>query len=381
MKNVAILGSTGSIGINTLKVIESFPKRFKVVGLSSLSNVELLAEQIRRFKPSLVTVVDSSKARQLKKEIDTRRIKFFSTVEGLNIIAQSPDVDILVIAISGASAIYPLLASIKAKKQICLANKESVVMAGDILIDEAKKTGVSLIPVDSEHNAIFQCINSSRGSEISRIYLTGSGGPLRNVAKYKFSKLSIRQVLNHPKWKMGKKITVDSATLMNKGLEMIEASHLFGISIDRIKLLIHPEAIIHSMVEFIDGAIIAQLGVTDMRLPIQYALTYPERVKTPLPLIDFSKVKGLSFHRPDIAKYPCLALAVAAAKLGGTYPAVLNAADEEAVKAFLEGRLNFVKIPDVIEKVLLKHRAATDMTLDDILQADSWAREEARSLC
>lgn len=380
MKNVVILGSTGSIGINTLKVIKSFPRRFRVVGLSSFSNTGLLKEQIRIFKPSLVTVVDSAKARELRKEINTRGIRFFSTEEGLNIMAVSRKADIVVVAISGASAVYPLLAAIKAKKHICLANKESVVMAGDILINEAKKKGVNLIPVDSEHNAIFQCINSSKQSKINRIYLTGSGGPLHKVAKYKFPGLSVRQVLKHPKWKMGKKITVDSATLMNKGLEMIEARHLFGISIDKIRLLIHPEAIIHSMVEFVDGAILAQLGITDMRLPIQYALTYPERVSTPLPAVDFSKIKTLSFYRPDLSKYPCLVLAMAAIKLGRSYPAVLNAADEEAVRAFLEGRIRLVKIPAVIEKVLLKHRPAGDTSLDEILQADRWAREEARSL-
>ncbi|MFH1867377.1 MAG: 1-deoxy-D-xylulose-5-phosphate reductoisomerase [Candidatus Omnitrophota bacterium] len=381
MKNVAILGSTGSIGINTLKVIESLSKGFRVVGLSSFSNIGLLQEQIRIFKPSLVTVVDSKKGMELKPRIDTRRIKLFSGAEGLNIIASSKDVDIVVIAISGAAAIYPLLSSIDSKKHICLANKESIVMAGDIIMKRAAGRGANLIPVDSEHSAIFQCINSSAISSVNKIYLTGSGGSLFKTAKVRFPSLKVNEVLKHPKWKMGKKVTVDSATLMNKGLEIMEAQHLFKVPVDKIKLLIHPEAIIHSMVEFIDGAIMAQLGVTDMRLPIQYALTYPERVKTSMRMVDFSDMENLTFHKPDMAKYPCLSLAIATAKLGDTYPAVLNAADEEAVKAFLAKRINFVKIPKIIEKVLMKHHPVKDPCLDDIFKSDEWAREEAQGLC
>lgn len=380
MKNVAILGSTGSIGINTLKVIESLSKRFRVVGLSSFSNTELLTKQIKAFRPSSVTVVDPKKAKELKAGISTKGIKLFSGTEGLNIIVSSKDVDIVVIAISGAPAIYPLLASIKAGKHICLANKESIVMAGEIIMKRVTDSRACLIPVDSEHSAIFQCINSSKGSDINKIYLTGSGGSLLKTAKKRFSSIEVKEVLKHPKWKMGKKVTVDSATLMNKGLEMIEAQHLFNIPIDKVKLLIHPEAIIHSMVEFIDGAIMAQLGITDMRLPIQYALTYPERLKTSMEMVDFSTIKNLNFHQPDMAKYPCLSLAIASAKLGGTYPAVLNAADEEAVKGFLAKRINFVKIPRIIEKVLMRHCSIQKPNLDDIFQTDEWAREEARRL-
>lgn len=381
VKRVAILGSTGSIGINALRVLKSLPDKFKVVGLSSFSNIELLEKQTEIFKPSLVCVVDRDKALKLKTRVNGRKIRFFSGPEGLNIIAASDSVDIVVVAVSGSCAIYPLLDAIRAKKHICLANKESIVMAGGIIMKMAANNKAPIIPVDSEHSAIFQCINSSNHSGINKIYLTGSGGSLFRTAKKRFPTIKVSEVLSHPKWKMGKKVTVDSATLMNKGLEIIEAQHLFNMPIDKIKLLIHPEAIIHSMVEFIDGAIIAQLGVTDMRLPIQYALTYPERIKASIDMVDFSKVKNLNFHQPDTKKYPCLSLAITSARLGGTYPAVLNAVDEEAVRAFLERKINLVKIPRVIEKILMRHRSVEDPSLDDIFQADRWAREEARCLC
>jgi len=381
MKNVVILGSTGSIGVNTLKVIESLPTQFKVIGLSANSNISLLEKQIKRFKPSMVTVVNPDKASQLKKRVGSRSLEMLSGQEGLDYIASSSKTDIVVVAISGASAVYPLTAAIDAGKHICLANKESIVIAGDIILEKAKKKGVSIIPVDSEHNAIFQCLVGEDISKVNKIYLTGSGGSLFNVPKKRFSSLTVKDVLKHPKWKMGKKITVDSATLMNKGLEMIEAKHLFDIPIDKIKVLIHPEAAIHSMVEFVDGAIIAQLGITDMRLPIQYAMTFPVRNKTVLPSLDLAKVKSLNFSYPDLGKYPCLCLAIVAAKLGGTYPAVLNAADEAAVKAFLDKRIKFTKIPTLIEKTLCAHRCVEKPSLGDIMQADRWAREEIQSLC
>ena len=381
MKNVAILGSTGSIGINALKVIDAFPDKFNVVGLSSYSNTSLLYRQIRKFKPSLVTVVDPKSAQHLNKKVGSKNLKVLSTIEGLNIIAKHRKVDIVIIAISGATALYPLIAGIDSKKHICLANKESIVTAGSIVMEKVNKKRTRLIPVDSEHSAIFQCINSSPNSEINQLFLTGSGGSLFMTPKTKFKGLSVDDVLRHPKWKMGKKITVDSATLMNKGLEIIEAHHLFNIPIDKIKLLIHPEAIIHSMCEFIDGSVIAQLGVTDMKLPIQYALTFPERLKGRLKNLDFTNMDSLNFFQPDIQKYPCFSLALAAAKIGGTVPAVLNAADEVAVGAFLNGKIDFIKIPDIIEKVLIRHKYMDKPTLDDIFQADKWAREETRSLC
>lgn len=380
MKNVAILGSTGSIGINTLKVIEAFPEHFKVIGLSSFSNISLLEKQVRKFNPSYVTVVKPKKSKELDKALSRRNLKVLSGVEGLNIIASHNKVDILIVAISGAAAVYPLLAGIEAKKHICLANKESIVMAGNIVMKRVKKREASLIPVDSEHSAIFQCINLSSISEVSQLFLTGSGGSLHKISKAHFSKLKLGQVLKHPKWKMGKKITVDSATLMNKGLEIIEAHHLFDIPIDRIKLLIHPEAVIHSMCEFIDGSIIAQLGITDMKLPIQFALTYPDRRKTPFQRLDLSKIRNFTFTQPDSMKYPCLSLAMAAAKIGGTSTAVLNAADEVTVGAFLNGKIGFLKIPAIIEKVLVNHRYIESPTLDQIFESDKWAREESARL-
>ncbi len=380
MKNVAILGSTGSIGINTLKVIEAFPKHFKVIGLSSFSNTSLLEKQARKFNPSYVAVVSDKKSKELDRALSKKNLKVLSGAEGLNIIASHSKVDILVVAISGAAAVYPLLAGIEAKKHICLANKESIVMAGSIIMKKVKRQGALLIPVDSEHSAIFQCINSSNISEVSQLFLTGSGGSLHRISKAHFSKLKVDQVLRHPKWKMGKKITVDSATLMNKGLEIIEAHHLFDIPIDRIKLLIHPEAVIHSMCEFVDGSVIAQLGITDMKLPIQFALTYPDRRKTPFQRLDFSKINNFSFTQPDIMKYPCLSLAMAAAKIGGTSTAVLNAADEVAVCAFLNGKIGFLKIPAIIEKVLVSHRFIESPTLDQIFESDKWAREESTRL-
>jgi 1-deoxy-D-xylulose-5-phosphate reductoisomerase len=380
IKRVAVLGSTGSIGINTLKVIEAFPDRFRVVGLSSFSNTTILKKQIKKFRPSMVGVVDSKSALSIRESFPHKGVKVFPGMEGLDKIAESKEADIIVIATAGSGAVYPLIKAIKAGKHICLANKESLVTAGSIIMQLVKKHGVSLIPIDSEHSAIFQCICSGNAAEIFRLFITGSGGSLHNISRNKFSAIDIKQVLNHPKWKMGKKITVDSATLMNKGLEIIEAHHLFAMPIDRIKLLIHPEAAIHSMCEFADGSIIAQIGVTDMKLPIQYALSYPQRLDTPFNRFDFSGINSFSFIQPDLEKYPCFSLAMAAAKLGGTATAVLNAADEIAVGSFLQKKLNFTKIPFIIEEVLKGHKYIESPSLGEILEADLWARERARVL-
>jgi 1-deoxy-D-xylulose-5-phosphate reductoisomerase len=380
IKNVAVLGSTGSIGINTLKVIEAFPDRFRIVGLSSFSNTHILKQQIRKFRPSMAAVVDIQKAKDLRNMLPGASVKIFSTAEGLNEIAQNKRVDIVVMAISGYAAIHPLICAIQTRKHICLANKESLVAGGSIIMPLAKKHKVNIIPVDSEHSAIFQCIYSGAANEIRQLFLTGSGGSLHAVDKKKFSKLCINQVLKHPKWKMGRKITVDSATLMNKGLEIIEAHHLFDMPVDMIKLIIHPQAIIHSMCEFIDGSIIAQLGVADMKLPIQYALTYPERLQTPFKRLDLLNIKNLEFSQPDMTKYPCLELAMAAARLGGTATVVLNAANEIAVRAFLKGKTCFTKIPKIVEKVLMMHKYIESPALDSIFQADAWAREAAERL-
>ena len=381
MKRVAILGSTGSVGVNTLKVLEALKDGFSVEALSAFENTKLLAEQIRQFKPKAVAVVNSKKIADLKKRVSLNNIKVFTSPIGIEILAGLKRVDIVVMAVSGACALNPLMSAIKARKTICLANKEAVVMAGDIIMRTVKNYKATIIPVDSEHSAIFQCLrqNGDRAS-LSRIYLTGSGGPLRNIPKAKFSSLKTSTILKHPRWNMGPKISVDSATLMNKGLEIIEAKHLFGMPANKIKVLIHPEAIIHSMVEFTDGTILAQIGATDMRLHIQYALTFPNRSANSLVTLDFNKIRQLNFHQPQLDKFPCLYLANAACKLGGTYPAVINAADEKAVYAYLDKKIKFTEIPKIIEKVLLRHRSIADPLLRDIFAADAWAREETEAL-
>jgi len=381
IKRVAILGSTGSVGVNTLKVLESLQDDFSVEALSTYGNTKVLAEQIKRFKPKAVAVVDSKKILDLKKRVSLGSTKVFSTLTGVEILAESKRVDVVMLAISGGSALSPLIAAIRAGKRICLANKEALVMAGAIIMRMVKKYNASIIPVDSEHSAIFQCIrNTDDRKALNKIYLTGSGGPLKDVPKNEFSKLSVKKVLKHPKWKMGPKITVDSATLMNKGLEVIEAKHLFQLPANKIKVLIHPEAIVHSMVEFTDGAILAHMGATDMRLPIQYALGFPKRADKPLISLDFSKAKCLNFYKPNYKKFPCLGLANLACKLGGTYPAVINAADEGVVYAYLKHKIKFTDIPKIIEKVLLKHKYIGEPLLSDIFGADIWAREKTKAL-
>ncbi|MFH1645227.1 MAG: 1-deoxy-D-xylulose-5-phosphate reductoisomerase [Candidatus Omnitrophota bacterium] len=380
MKKIVILGSTGTVGQNTLNVIRNFPEEFKVVGLSSYSNAQLLAEQAAEFYPDAVCLVDESKAKAFTADGSGNFKDFYSGKDGLLSLSTLKDADAVVVAISGAAAILPLVNAIKAGKDICIANKESLVAAGKIIIDLAKENGVSIIPVDSEHSAIFQCLTSSV-SEVNRLCLTGSGGSLLNVSQKEFPSLKVSEVLNHPKWNMGKKITVDSATLMNKGLEVIEASVLFGVDIAKIDVVIHPEAVIHSMVEFIDGSIIAQLGIADMQLPIQYALTYPKRLSSEHLRLDFKKIRNLTFCEPDNAKFPCLRLAIDSAGKGGTYPAALNAANEVAVNAFLKEEISFNEIPGIIEKVLSNHKGVDMPSLDDVFAADSWAREEAKAIC
>jgi 1-deoxy-D-xylulose-5-phosphate reductoisomerase len=380
MKNIAILGSTGSIGINTLDVLSRMKGGFRVVALSADSNVNLLAAQARRFRPRIVGIGSSLLASQIKK-MAPAGTKIVTGAEGLCAIASASDVDMVVFAISGNACLIPLLDAIRHKKGIALANKEAIVSGGPIVTKLAKERGVRLLPIDSEHSAIFQCVHG-RPEGLSKIYLTGSGGPLLDVSVSRFNRLPPSAILKHPKWNMGKKISVDSATMMNKGLEIIEAQHLFALDEKRIEVLIHPEAIIHSMVEFSDGAVLAQMAVPDMRLPIQYALTYPGRVKAPVKHVDFAAIAKLTFRQPDSKKFPCLGLARQAARAGGTAPAVLCAADEEAVKCYLGGNIKFTDISKIIEKVLARHNNTKDaLTAGDIVDADAWAREEARSLC
>jgi len=382
MKRIAILGSTGSIGVNTLKVAAAFKDRFKVVGLSTNSNTNLLARQIKGFNPQIACVMSNDRIPPLKNNIKKKHTKIVSGLSGLVEIATHPDVDLVVVAVVGSISLIPLLKAIEAKKQIALASKEALVSGGEIVMKAAKRNNVKIIPVDSEHSAIFQCLNGGSKGGLKKIYLTGTGGPLRKLSQKAFDTLTPEEVINHPKWKMGKKISVDSATLMNKGLEIIEAMRLFSVNLDEIEVLIHPEAIVHSMVEFIDGSILAQMAVCDMRLPIQYALGYPDRLPLAFQLkFDFTKVKRFTFTQPDIKKFPCLGLAYEAARKGGTFPAVLNASNEEAVLNYLDRRIKFTRIPEVVEKVLSRHRNISKPALDDILEADRWSREEARAIC
>lgn len=379
-RRVAILGSTGSIGLSALDVTSRLKQNFEVVALSADSSIGRLAAQVKLFRPKIVAVGKECLIPDIKKLLP-RGVRIVAGSEGLSEIVSRGDVDIAVMAISGTACIEPLVKAIGSGKRIALANKEALVSAGPIIMDLALRRKATIIPVDSEHSAIFQCIDRVGGADLSKIYLTGSGGPLLDVPKKDFDKMSSKRVLSHPKWKMGRKISVDSATMMNKGLEIIEAKYLFGVDDSVIEVLIHPEAIVHSMVEFVDGSVMAQMGVPDMRIPIQYALTYPGRVKCPAGSVDFIRTANLSFRKPDNNKFPCLDMARQAARSGGTAPAVLCAADEEAVKWYLEGRIKFSDIPKVIGKVMAKNKTKTDLTIGGILDAVLWAKEEMRSIC
>ena len=380
--NIAILGSTGSIGINTLEVIRKFPGKFRVIALSGNSNSALLERQAREFRPLFVCVGQAAGVRRLKASSFGKKVKIFTERAGLEAMVAEKKIDKVVIAISGSAALFPLLKAIECKKEIALANKESLVMAGSAIMAMARKNKVKIIPVDSEQSAIWQCLEGEDTVNLRNIYLTASGGPFRETGINKLKAISVRRVLRHPKWRMGRKISVDSATMMNKGLELLEAMFLFGVSSEKIKILIHPEAIVHSMVEFIDGVILAQLSATDMRIPIQYALSYPARLANydAGSRVDFCRLEGLHFQKPDFMKFPCLKLAYLAASELGTLPAVLSAANEVSVNEFLRGGLKFISIYTVIERVIARHRNIGNPDLEDILHADSWARQEAHNI-
>jgi 1-deoxy-D-xylulose-5-phosphate reductoisomerase len=381
MKKVTILGSTGSIGLSALDVIEKNQQRFQVVALAAGKNISLLKRQIEKFQPKLVAVSSKEKAHKLRETLTAKtKVKIFYDEEGLKEIASFPSADIVVSAISGSAGLMPTLAAIEAGKDIALANKETMVMAGEIVTKRAKKKGVKIIPVDSEHSAIFQCLEGRKRENLRRIILTASGGPFFNFTRNELKKVNLSQALQHPNWKMGKKITVDSASLMNKGLEVIEAKWLFNLDISDIDVLIHPQSIVHSLVEFIDGAFLAQIGIPDMKIPIAYALTYPERIINDLPSLDLVKIGKLEFLNPDIKKFSCLGLAYEAGLCGGTAPVVLNAADEVAVSAFIEKKIRFIDLPKIIEKILVLHDSINNPSLDDILQADLWARRETKEI-
>ena len=375
MKKITILGSTGSIGLSALDVVKKNPGRFQVVALAAGQNVKLLKKQIEIFKPKLVYVSTKENALKLRKDLTlNNKIKILYDKEGLNEIASFPSADIVVSAISGAAGLMPTLAAIDAGKDVALANKETMVMAGEIVNRRTKQKKVKIIPVDSEHSAIFQCLQGEKIENLKRIILTASGGPFLNFTVNELKQVKLNQALKHPRWKMGKKITIDSATLMNKGLEVIEAKWLFNLDFGKIDVLIHPQSIVHSMIELIDGSVLAQMGIPDMRIPISYALTYPERIINDISSLNLLETEKLEFRQPDIKKFPCLRLAYEAGICGGTTPAVLNAANEIAVAAFLEQKIKFVDLPRIIDKVLTAHVCGEDPSLESILNADSWAR-------
>ncbi|HGJ64812.1 TPA: 1-deoxy-D-xylulose-5-phosphate reductoisomerase [bacterium] len=381
MKYISILGSTGSIGIQTLQVIQDLGDNYKVVGLAGKSNVDLIKSQIEQFQPEMVAIGDEKSADILKRHFKGSNIKIEYGREGLIQVATIPKANIVVSAIVGIAGLIPTLEAIKSGKDIALANKETLVTSGSIITDMARKMGVNLLPVDGEHSAIFQCLmGCSDRRNINRLILTASGGPFKDKTTDELKNVTLDDALNHPTWKMGRKITIDSATLMNKGLEVIEAKWLFDIDVSKIDVIIHPQSIVHSMVEFIDGSIVAQLSITDMRLPIQLALTYPDRIKSSLPKLKLSDMPNLSFQEPDIDKFPCLKYAYEAIKLGGTMPTVLNGADEVAVGAFLNGKIKFSDIPLIIKDAMEEYKQKefkplTNLALDDIISADRWSRD------
>ncbi len=377
-KPIAVLGSTGSIGRSTLKVVERFPDRFSVKVLTAGRNSALLAEQIDRLAPEVAVVLDCETREELHRRLGPGiATELLWGPAGYEAAARHPDVETVVTGIVGAAGLLPTLAAIDAGKDIALANKETLVMAGEIVMARARESGSAILPVDSEHSAIFQSIGRHPLKEVQRIYLTASGGPFRTKPRHAFAAITPREALDHPNWDMGRKITIDSATLMNKGLEFIEAKFLFDFAADAIEVVVHPQSIVHSMVAFVDGSIIAQMGVPDMQGPIAYALSYPERLPLDLPLPDFADLARLTFETPDLERFPCLRLALEACAGGGTLPAVLNAANEVAVYAFLDGRIDFVGIPAAIENALERHNPVGRPTLDDILAVDRWARNTA----
>lgn len=375
MKKVVILGSTGSIGRQTLEVIHGLPERFKVVGLAAGKNWRLLAEQIREFRPEAAVLATEEELKLLCEQLEPgEKPDLAWGREGLEDLAGLPQADVIVVAVSGATGIFPTIAAIRAGKDVALANKETLVAAGHLVMDLVEKNKTALLPVDSEHSAIWQCLAGQAQNNVRKIILTASGGPFRNLHRGEMENITVDMALSHPNWQMGNKITIDSATLMNKGLEVIEARWLFGVSYERIEVVVHPQSIIHSAVEFLDGSVIAQLGLPDMRLPIQYALTYPERLPGNRPRLSLTSLGSLTFEAPDTARFPSLKLAVDAGRTGGTMPAVLNAANEIAVGLFLNGKLPFMTIPALVGEVMARHKVIGKPNLEEIIAADRWSR-------
>jgi 1-deoxy-D-xylulose-5-phosphate reductoisomerase len=380
MRSISILGSTGSVGRSTLAVIDAFSDRLRVAGLAAGANVELLAEQIERYRPELVSVRNEHDAAHLRLRFPS--LEVIPGLEGACAVASMPSADAVIAAIVGAAGIAPVHAALRAGKRVGIANKEVLVAAGDVITRTAREHGGEILPVDSEHNAVHQALSAGRHEEVQRIILTASGGPFLHRDLNTFGEVSIEAALAHPTWRMGNKISIDSATMMNKGLEVIEAHHLFDMPPERIDILIHPQSIVHSMVEYVDGSIIAQLSTTDMKFPIQYALLYPERVAAPFARLDLAKMRTLEFLEVDPRRFPAVSLAYQACRAGGSMPAVLNAANEIAVERFLAGELPFTGIVDIVERVLERHAGNVSgiSSVDDALAWDGWARNEARGL-
>src|SRR2546425_4638427 len=380
MKRIAILGSTGSIGRSTLSVVEGYPDRFEIAALAAGNNVEATLEQARRWKPRVLSLANERDAETVQAKLrgdGLGEIEVVHGAAGTVLVATHPDVDFVVSAIVGVSGLEATYEAVRAGKTVGLANKECLVVAGELIVAEARKQGKPLLPIDSEHNAVHQCLRGGRMEEVARIWLTASGGPFLKTPQSEFSSITVQQALNHPTWKMGKRITIDSATLMNKGFEVIEACRLFHVPASHVQVIVHPQSTIHSMVEFVDGSILAQFSVTDMRLPILYALTYPERIASEM-RFPVMNLRHLEFLPPDMKKFPCLRLAYEAAEAGGAKTVALNAADEVAIAAFLEKSIGFDDIPHVIETVLIETKSGKLESIKKVLEADSAARQRAR---
>ncbi len=376
MKNVVLLGSTGSIGTSTIKVASDLPDHIRLIGLAAGNNAELLLAQTRQFQPAAIGISSPAKAEELRATLGTST-EVVSGTAGLVKLATMPAADIVLIAIVGTAGLQPALAAIRAGKDIAIASKEILVMAGETVMSEARKYGVQVLAVDSEHSAIFQCLDGKPADSVRNLWLTASGGPFRKTPQAEFAGITVERALKHPSWVMGPKVTIDSATLFNKGLEMIEARWLFDIGMDRVQVVVHPQSIVHSMVEFVDGSMLAQMSTPDMCLPIQYALTYPERVRSDRVQTPLAKLGSLTFEEPDTERFPSLNLARRAGEIGGTLPAVLNAANEVAVEAFVKRRISFLQITEIVRRVMDRHEVVTHPTLEQILAADAWARQAA----
>ncbi|NIY15432.1 MAG: 1-deoxy-D-xylulose-5-phosphate reductoisomerase, partial [Nitrospinaceae bacterium] len=378
MKKISILGSTGSIGVNTLDVVDRNPGKFEVWGLAAGKNVDILAQQIKKFKPKIVSLKDTSGLGKLRRLIGGQKVEIVTGEAGAVLVATAPEVDVVVSAVVGCAGLVPTYAAVQAGKTLALANKETLVVAGELVL-EAAKGKCDIIPVDSEHSAILQVLNGENRHRVKRIILTASGGPFRTYSLQQMENVTVVDALNHPNWDMGAKITIDSATMMNKGLEYIEAKWLFGLE-TQVDIIVHAQSIVHSMVEFHDTSIIAQLGIPDMRVPIAYALSYPDRIDCKLPSLDFSALSKLTFEPPDYQRFPCLQLAKDAMDIGRTMPAVLNGANEIAVQAFLDEQIPYKDIPEIIRLAMQNHDPRPITCIEDVLAADQWARKETRKL-